>query len=467
MKVGGSGAVLLLVTVWLVGCGDDVFLSTPIGGDGEPSAVSRGRVTGVGSIEVNGVTFNTEQAELQFEEITRTAPADLVPGMVVTVRGEVSEAAGTAEVVIFEDDVQGIVSSDPFQGAFTVLGQLVVADERTVFVGAEPAGIEGLAGGNVVEVSGFREADGTLRATFIAKQTDLASPGSVLEVTGPINVIDSNSFFMGSLTVIADTRTLVDGDVVEVEGFPNNLVGNIFTAQGITRLDPGLGVQQADSASIEGIVTSVLSDAEFLVGTQPVRLALGAAQFDGGGTADIVADTWLRLHGGLTDSVLVASRVEFLDPIVIEGDVDSDGADQVTFRGLDIPVTIVDNQTRFDATGIFSSVFDRFSDILNGDHLRVRGRLANGGIVASRVSLLDPLVQDVRLQGPATVAPPLVAILGVSIDTTALALRNEQGQALESGAFFDALAADPSALVSALGTWNGFTVTWASLVLDQ
>ena len=145
------------------------------GGIGGTGVTSTGTIDGFGSIFVNGVEFETDESDVSLDGVTSTQDK-LRLGMVVTVHGTVNEdgKTGTADQVVFDDDVQGPVSAiEPGQDGdsllLTVLGVDIIAERTgTVFDGVS---FDTLAVGDLVEVSGFVENGVQLRATRIEKKS--------------------------------------------------------------------------------------------------------------------------------------------------------------------------------------------------------------------------------------------------------------------------------------------------------
>lgn len=171
---------LLISTFWLASCGGGGgggFSPAPAPADPPPDTsgidrggVSQGVITGFGSIFVNGTRFDTSAALFTVDD-SPGAESDLAVGKVVTVIGSIDDDGlnGTATEVIFDDQVEGPIDSvDAATATLVVLGQTVRVDSETVFDDSiVPNGIEGLSAGEVVEVSGFNDADGTIVATHI------------------------------------------------------------------------------------------------------------------------------------------------------------------------------------------------------------------------------------------------------------------------------------------------------------
>ena len=90
--------------------GDSLASSGSGGGIGGTGYSSSGTIDGFGSIFVNGVEFETDEALIELDGKTATA-GELGLGMVVLVTGTVNEdgITGNATHVVFDDEVEGPV----------------------------------------------------------------------------------------------------------------------------------------------------------------------------------------------------------------------------------------------------------------------------------------------------------------------------------------------------------------------
>ena len=152
-------------------------------------------------------------------------------GMLVVVTGSVNDDGmrGTATRIVFDDDVQGPVeatlpAADGDSMLVTVLGTEVIAERTaTVFEGVTFAT---LAVGDLIEVSGFPDSQGRLRATRIEKKDTFQAGVSQIGIKGVVSNLAGTEFLLGAYTVNfsgADLGevpggALVDGMQVEVEG---------------------------------------------------------------------------------------------------------------------------------------------------------------------------------------------------------------------------------------------------------
>jgi hypothetical protein len=118
--------------------------------------------------------------------------------------------------------------------------------------------------GNVVEISGFRNAQMIIQATFIERKAlDIGSflsvVGNDLEIEGIVQNLSGNTFEVNGLTVdftgiSPRNGVLANGRLVEVKG--DNLVGNILQAVDVEIKDDGLGDNIA-KVEVEGFVANL------------------------------------------------------------------------------------------------------------------------------------------------------------------------------------------------------------------
>src|SRR5690242_10772242 len=160
--------ILAAAMVALAAC-DGATDVAGIQGTGSPSpAAVQGPITGFGSIFVDGIEYSTAAAQITVDGHAATE-AQLRAGQVVTVNGtqNADGKTGTATQVTFVDDVQGPVTAvDLTSNTFVVLGQTVRVTTATLLdANIQPADVTGLTAGVVVEVSGFRDASGTIVAS--------------------------------------------------------------------------------------------------------------------------------------------------------------------------------------------------------------------------------------------------------------------------------------------------------------
>lgn len=165
-----AGALLLASAAFSLstcgGIGGSEFSGGGTGGTG----ISTGSVSGFGSVVMNGVEFHTDnQVAPGFQTkkfskgmVNRTSEKDrdvFRVGMVVTVRHSSDE--NNAAEIDYEPNLVGPIAamnSVP-DLSIQVLGHTVLLDNDALF--------DNLAQGNVVEVSGFADNSGRIRATYL------------------------------------------------------------------------------------------------------------------------------------------------------------------------------------------------------------------------------------------------------------------------------------------------------------
>lgn len=432
---------------------------------------AQGAITGFGSIFVNGVEFRTTSSTITVNGRSGTE-SELKVGQVVTIRGSVDSngTTGTASSVAYDDDVKGQVSAiDTTAGTLVVMGQTVATDGNTRFGNvADLASL--VANTDFVEVSGFRDSSGVIRATRVEK---ISSP-SEFEVTGAVGApIDTTAktFKVGTLTVDYSTATTLNnfstptaGQTVEVRG---TLVNGVLKA---TRIDgkSGTTLANGDPAKVEGIITRYVSNTDFDVNGIKVTTT-SSTQFPTGTTLALGAK--VQAEGTVNSGgVIAATRVEIK--------ASGDGRVTATVTAIDAP------NNRFSVFGVQGTVSaaTSFEDKSNanarpfnlsllrtGDYVEVRGaEAAAGGLTLSYVERRD-LRSQIEIRGLAknvNATAQTFSLVGVNVRLASNAqCRNALGATIPCATLFSNLTAS-SRLMARDG--NGTASTPAGgLVADR
>ena len=334
-KISYGSRVFLFAAIVAAGC-DRESRTAGIDGTGVRSPVaafSYGRVASFGSVWVNGVRYDTSGATFTINGGPGSL-ADLDVGDVVLVVGrfdpETSE--GQADRVIFDHVLEGPI------GAIDASEGLVIALEQTIKIEADtsfdatvgPARLAGLSVGDVINVSGFRNAGGAIVATRIGRQPLGTGP---FKTTGAVTRVaeDDQRFNVSALVVdhsgaqlLGDVahRAIANGDVVEVEGMLG-AAGELVAAR-VEFKSRGLFGNPGDRADVEGYITAfdVGSPLSFEVAGLAVA-ASSSTVFEG----SLALDVPVEVKGSLDSSgVLIASDVRTgfvprVGPHTIEGQV--------------------------------------------------------------------------------------------------------------------------------------------------
>ena len=397
------------------------------------TAAAVGTVQKIGSVKVNGITFDCINATVTTDDgIVNTGEDrcvaagrnELDDNMHVVVSGKINDdgVTGSASSVIVKHRFKGPVGSiDLIAQTFTILGQTIQVEDVTVFkIGSGPKttgliGLTSLPLGDRVRVNGISGAGGTFLATYV-KTKDIASDSN--EVKGIVTEATPLGFKIGTLTVVLTGQVApILGACVEVKG---TLLGNTLTLKsgvaGLKLDDDCNGDSLSGSitkAEVEGVINGfTAADTIFNVGGQAVSLS-ASATFRPAGTsaADLVNGLKVEVEGSVTNGVLLATKVKIKkNGVRIEALADS----AVTGNSFTIlGITVITNGST-DFNGV------TLATIGTGTGLRVQGfKSGVKEITATRIELRPVGASDVTLRGPLDTNPldPVFTILGVPVTT--------------------------------------------------
>ncbi|WP_027328502.1 DUF5666 domain-containing protein [Marinimicrobium agarilyticum] len=497
MKHLTKSALATSIALIMTGCGGSSGDSTPNtsnpdnSGDSSNKVSSSGVITGFGSVYVNGVRYDTANAEVEFEGEGRMSEEDLRLGMRVEVEANQDGDDRRATRVVFDEDLKGPVSSvsanaeDPSLGALVVLGQTVTVDANTVLGdGVTDANMDGRVDLNdldssegrvVVEVSGFPTDSGFI-ATRLERLNGNSDDGddddNEAEVKGTIAGLDTanGTFMIRDLEVHYEVSALEDdleegqlsnGWFVEVEGQVQ--ADGSLLATNIEREDDRWedederegefeieGIVQAvdtdstpNSVTINGQVITV-TDASLLAGLVGTKVEIEGS-FNAEGHLEIDADDD-GIKQERTNNVEISDRVETV------------GTESFTTRmGVTITPTglsRVEDDDGDDGDRLKPEEF--MARLQAGDAIEARGYLAQDGTLTwNRIERDDDDDEACSLRGPVEagsidVSTGTFTMLGVTIDTASI---------LSDGAFGD----DDD---SSLGRVNFFTALSSGAVIE-
>lgn len=441
-KIGKlAAAAALLLTIYACGGGGGGGGTTVGGGGTGGSGISFGSVSQFGSIWVNGVRFSTDSVSFTRNGVTSTMDdsqvrAALKLGMVVEVQGTIaSSTSGSATTVVVKEAVRGPVETKSgtlgTNATLIVLGQTVRVDDTTLFDSGFSFGT--IVRGDLLEVHGQRNNDGTIAATFIERKI----PPLVFEVRGPItgHSAATQTFTIGALTVNYAAPAIINnmpapsgsnwiGLFVEAKGPSTGLnfgctgvlpVCGTLTA---TQVEPdGLRLANAAQAEVEGFVTTLVSTSDFKIGPQRV-VTTGSTVFLGGLQEEIVLGVKLEVEGGLAGGVLTASKVKFKDSVRIESNAVVSGLN-ITLDGLPGITVTVNAFTQFKNTAATATN----PASLNGRSVRIRGRASSPTtVIATEIEDRGIAGNDISLQDFAKniIGTSTFTLLGVTVNTSLL-----------------------------------------------
>lgn len=457
-----------------------------IGGTGSLATVSSGPITKFGSVFVSGTEYDNSHALYCIDDEPCTSQNTLKLGMVVRVNGTRTTPSSTnqavtrtADVITYEESVEGIVQSVAPDGlSLVLLGQIISVNQRTEI---EPA-LQGLTAhelnldvvpGALVEISGFVTGDGTILATLITRQ--VGPPH--YEIEGQIKNHDvlNHTFEVGALRVVysgADisqmpppTSRSWNGLIAFTRGAQWNQGGPGPNGAELTatrvKLE-SLGVENIEEAEVEDFITQVLAPGDFFINNQRV-LSSNSTGFEGGTIADLVLGAHVEVEGSLVNDVLQAGHISFVTETELESNIATvdTSAMTLTMAGFPGVMIAIDSHSTIGGEGNPS----RIADLHAGDHLKIDGRRGTGGaILATEIERSSP-ASNVKLEGLViSASDPLLVVAGVTIDTTAIpdgGFKGDNGVVIGRSAFFSGLTNREKVAVK--GSLSGTVIQWVSV----
>ena len=447
--------VIFLVAIGLftAGCGGGggggIASTGGGGGIGGTGITSTGTIDGFGSIFVNGVEFETTNSQISLDGVTSTED-NLRLGMVVTVRGTVNDdgKTGTADQVLFDDEVQGPVAAieqslDGDTLLVTVLGVSIIAERTgTVF---DDVSFDTLAVGDLVEVSGFVENGQQLRATRIEKKSSFVAGVSEVEVKGIVSGRTGTTFNLNTFVVDYSTADLsevpggsvADGMQVEVRG---TLTDNVIMASRVEEEDDLTDdFEDEDRISIQGAITNFVNPSNFLV--NGIAIDASSAELEPVGLVlanGVVVEAEGLWRGTTLKAETVKSR---RGRIELEAKVASVNAAEstITLQFFSGTVTVqVDSTTLLDDDTDQADPL-RLGDIASGNFLEVEAIKTGDSLVATRVRRDEQDDDILQAQVERFNAGVDITLQGVTFSTAGAQFTNQDNSALSSEIFFGQL----------------------------
>jgi hypothetical protein len=417
------GKILALAgALVLVSCGADQVAG--IQGTGSPvaSGTSVGPITGFGSIIQDGVKYASSSAQIRIDDQPGTE-AQLRVGQIVTIKGSINSDGinGSATEVTFNADLRGAVSKIDTAGrSFTMLGQTVRVDDATLFdESIQPAALEGLQAGALVQVSGTMNSAGEI----VASRVDPANAAAGLQVKGSVKSLDTvaRTFRINALLVdysnISPGDGLANASTVIVRGTLSNPTTLVATRVQVLG-SPGAAANEP--GRVEGLITAFTSNTDFTVDRQRVTTN-ASTQLELGGVA-LGPDVSVKVRGTFNAAgVLVATRVEVRSRTLglAKGLVESVSSASNTLTILGVAID-TNGSTSFEDKSSQPLRTFSLADVRTGDYVEVRGVSgANGRVVATLVQRDRPEPRS-YLQGIARdVVTPGFSVLGAAVTTDA------------------------------------------------
>lgn len=356
----------------------------------ERQVTSVGTITSDDSVVVNGVEYDTSEADVTIDNEEGTV-AQLELGQVVVINGTLDEdgQTGTADSVSYSTNIFGPVSqisSTASINHLVILGQTVRISVDTIYVGNGLMSFADISKGDHLKIVGFVLDNGDLVASYIERVAFVegsAALGSTLyEINGHVaNLnIDMKTFEINDLLVdysgILNLAPLENGMAVEVLGFDNDMDDQLVAASVSTlpRELPAPDVQ----VELEGFVTLFRSLDDFEIDGARIS-ANDETIIVGGIAANINLNRKIEVEGRLNgEGVLVAERIILLISYLTSHDSgDHLNSETVTFSWADVNADEYRVSIINDGNILFDQYFSSFItsatvDLpVNGAHLRL------------------------------------------------------------------------------------------------
>ena len=425
-KIYGSAVLASLI---LIGCGgggggggssSGAATATPASTttNAAVTASYSGAITGLGSIIVNGVRFETLGADIvDGDDLYGLTPSTraLDLGMTVALVGSADESTylGQATKIRVIGGIRGQISGKTATSITIANGQTVVVDGSTLYAGATGTvspvtSLANLTANDAVEIYGIEQANGDILATrvvaytpsaYSALSTKFAARGTVA------SVISSNSYTIKTSSTETITASCVSpcsiypSGVVLSVGMPVRVLvasnptssGGVITAKAIQSLSPvqltAFTGTSTSYAKIKGVLTQIGND-WYVAG---VRITGNSFSGISSGSLVEVKGTWagsdlaassVELESSkrvIAGSGYVGYRNEVYGPLIWNA-----STSRFSVQGYSLDLSSINcyaevNQSRVSCSAINSSY--------NNQGAEIKGVITNGAIVVSKVEI--------------------------------------------------------------------------------
>lgn len=186
-------ALLGLIVFIVSGCGGQSGQTQVAeGGIGGTGITSSGSITAFGSVWVNGIKFETDDAIITLAGVPATVD-DLRIGMNVSIKGTINDdlKSGYAREIFFEPTLMAAISDiSAEKDQFTIGSTLVKIDDLTSL---DELTTDDLANGVIITISGIKDNSGVVRADYI--KLGAIDGVDLIETPKSTNIIHINSAY--------------------------------------------------------------------------------------------------------------------------------------------------------------------------------------------------------------------------------------------------------------------------------
>ena len=316
-----TGIPVLLLGFLSLSCG--IGGSDFAGGGTGGTGISTGAISGFGSVVVNDVHFRTDAKTKKLlngvtDSSGRMDNNIFAVGMVVTVRHGTGD--NNAQAIEYRDNLRGPIAAiaTGADNIIEILGQSVIVDDAAIFASLRQS--------DIVEISGFADNAGRIRAAYILSvPPPMPPPVQEFEVKGFVSGSSSTGFRLGPLPDGSGTTVMVsyppggpsNGTYVQVVTIDLEPVSGVIAATQVVKLAPRTEFLDGTPVDLEGLVTTPWTgsgnDLSFAVEGKRVQWNNATEFVGGGGSREDTrqANRRVQVQGTETGGVLFAARIVF------------------------------------------------------------------------------------------------------------------------------------------------------------
>ena len=316
-----TGIPVLLLGFLSLSCG--IGGSDFAGGGTGGTGISTGAISGFGSVVVNDVHFRTDAKTKKLlngvtDSSGRMDNNIFAVGMVVTVRHGTGD--NNAQVIEYRDNLRGPIAAiaTGADNIIEILGQSVIVDDAAIFASLRQS--------DIVEISGFADNAGRIRAAYILSvPPPMPPPVQEFEVKGFVSGSSSTGFRLGPLPDGSGTTVMVsyppggpsNGTYVQVVTIDLEPVSGVIAATQVVKLAPRTEFLDGTPVDLEGLVTTPWTgsgnDLSFAVEGKRGQWNNATEFVGGGGSREDTrqANRRVQVQGTETGGVLSAARIVF------------------------------------------------------------------------------------------------------------------------------------------------------------
>ena len=411
---------------------------------GPEHLIAYGPISRFGSLYVNGIKYETDQAQVDF--IHQQDINQLSVGMMVKIQAawtSPSRRTFDAQKVWFDQHLKGPVEKiapTSLGIQLTILGTLVTLNEDTVL---DNMLLKNLKVGHVLTVSGIPNTDGSLLATYVSRRSLTLGAQQIVEVESKVLAIDiaQQRIFIKGLNVNAtnskwtntNINTLQIGDTLEALGRYNS-VNHELIATSITVKNSKLNVKNGNKLSLDGVVSLFQSSSSFYLSGQKSNAK--NAEFLAGSPSALNNKVRIKANGRINEhGVFIIRTIEIIQPTnaSIKAPVSS-----VNANSSEISILGATGKTKpgtlFQSKLTNANKYFNINDISPGDWVELKGKWSEDAFTLNTVNAISAQTKRVLKGQIKKSEDGKISILGITILTNSL-LTNEQTSNLSSGDF--------------------------------